>query len=1210
MLTDWSFEEKQFGEIWSTAANKHGVMFLSMKGLLFWDGQNLIKVANAEGGMHRLFSIDDVFYFKANDSEYIYSIAFSPSLTINKTTMVLPEKALIRKIIKNNNNRLTIVTGSHGIYELIDKQLVQKLPAKQFPENSNIYNAIQASDGYYYLTSINKGVFIVDEYFKLLKNYTQDDGLGTQTILSVIEDFQGTIWFSGVPTIVKFIPPHLYSRYATDSQINNTEAITLLKNKVSVLGVSVHQLEINTTPLRPAYFKNIHTDNINTWGAIVFKNHLLYAGSGGIYVMEYSDNGQLNNHQNILKTAFAKDFALDVKSQTVFATTEEGLFRINFFDNSWQVDKIPNTEDELHYIVIQKGVIWTGTSTQELYRIENAQYDNIPTTVTKFSAKDGLGANNVLPFNTSLGMVFGTNDGLMDFKQDRQPQLQFLTDLPQIFQSKGMDVYRIYQDGQDNIWYRIGNRTGVLSQGENNQWQTNEDVFRYFPDSGYKGFVKSDDNILWFSLANGGIFRANTELIAKPPTMGKLNIRKIIDLDTDKEIYGGLGEVQLPTLSQDNNSIRIQFALADNSIANAKNANNVQYRHRLIGSNNEKFSKWSNESHKDFTLLRGNDYQFEVEAKDAWGRKITKKFDYVVLPPWYLSKTAWLVYALIVLSLIAVSSWLTQKWRTRKLNLRNLQLEKQVQERTADVQAKAHELKQQQELKDRFFTNVSHEFRTPLTLTIAPLEAYIDDNNNLDKKQLHPIHTALRNSKKMLSLVGQILDINRLESGRFPLHVAKYDLSDLINNVAKRFEVLAQQHQQTISVTHTNDPRFVYFDQDQLDKCVSNLVANAIKYSGDESHINIEIIVNENLTGIKVSDNGPGISRDFEDKIFQRFTQDEKSDHITEPGTGIGLALVKELMELHHGEAELQNEPGKGCDFILWLKNGSEHFDAKQLVEPTVKTVESSHMPVEISQVDHVSRIKNKHSDDVTTILVVDDNQELREFIASRLSSYFRILQANNGQEGLDMAIGQLPDLIVSDVMMPVMDGLQMTEQLKNHPLTQTLPIILLTAKSSKRETVMGLQSGADDYLTKPFDTSELIMRVNGLIKSRQLIRETIKAEFSLQLSHLDKTASFIDRLRYEILSQLSDPKLSVESLSSALAMNRHSLNKKCKSELNKTTGQIITETRMQQALSLLKLKKHSISEIAYGTGYDSLAYFSRIFKKHYGKTPSEVRNF
>jgi len=1206
LLSDWSFEERQFGEVWSVSSNSHGVVFLSNKYLLYWDGKNIQKLDTIVGS-HRIFSINEQFFFKPNDNSSLYSIKFSPDIIIEKTDIELDKNIIIRSLFKNNNDNLTLVTATNGIFEIVENQIIQRLSHDSFQDNTNIYNAIQAHDGYYYLTSLFNGLYIVDESYKLVKHYTQDHGLGTNTLLSVMEDTQNNIWISGVPNIIKMVPPHVYSHYKTDNSSKGAEWMTVIDDKVTALGDGVAQLQINTDSITPAFFKNIAPTNNSTWGAIKYENHFIYAASGGVYAMAYDEQDNLLASKNIIKTPFAKFFAIDEGRNLLYATTDEGLFRIEYIDNQWQIKKIPNTEDELHYIVIENSVIWTGTSTQELYKIENAHDDATETVVTKFIDKDGLGANNVLPFKTSMGIVFGTNNGLMNYQETRNPQLQFLHELPDIFHEQDMDVFRFYEDDQNNFWYRVGNRTGFLNKNTKGQWQTHEDLFRYFPDSGYKGFVKTGTNTLWFNMANGEIYRANIDRIQTIPKKSKINIRKIYNLDNKNEVFGGLGQPNLQTLTQENNSIRIYFALADNSITNAVITNEVLYRHRLLGSNHPKFSDWSNENHKDFTLLRGNDYIFEVEAKDAWGRISKNSFNFQVLPPWYLSKTAWIIYAVTLLLLLFISSWLTQKWRTKKLKLRNLALEKIIKERTADVQEKANALKQQQEIKDRFFSNVSHEFRTPLTLTIAPLQAFLEDNKDLESHLRHPIETALRNSKKMLSLVSQVLDINRLESGRFPIKVAKYNVSDLIVNIVNRFTVLAKQQKQYLISVNTEEVHFLYFDQDQIDKCVSNLISNAIKYSGESSLIEVSLIQKETLTGIKVSDNGKGISPEFENKVFHRYTQDEASKHLTKPGTGIGLAFVKELIELHSGKVELINTPGEGCAFILWLKKGKQHFNPSQMIEPLANktNIIDDSPPLEKKKIQYAN---GKNPDDITTILVIDDNQELREFIVSRFSGYFKILQASDGQEGFAIAQSGLPDLIISDVMMPVMDGLTLTKKLKRHNITKNIPIILLTAQSSKRNTVTGLQSGADDYLTKPFDTSELILRSIRLINGIKSIRESIKEELSQNITQIEKRSDFVEKLQNTILEQISNPDLNVEKLSGLLAMSRSSLNRKCKSELNKTANQVITDTRMYHALNLIKLNKHTITEIAYGTGYESLAYFSRTFKKQFGQTPSQLR--
>lgn len=1215
LLENWTDEQRQIGSIWSTAANQHGVAFLSTDAIYFWDGKQLQTIAASANDKYRLFALADSFIFKNDNDALLYKIRTEAkssdtplSYDIQPTKFRLPAKAVVRKIITNNNKNIVVFTANHGIFEQQDDRLIQRVSAQEFTTDAHIYNGIQATDGYYYVVSLNHGLFIITETFEVVRQYTEEHNLGTNTLLSVMEDRQNNIWLSGMPNIIKMIPPHRYSQYSTEGKAKLIENMALINNRVVVVGDGLYGFEKPDNSLSPAFFKSLAESRTINWQVIEYKGHLVHAGSGGVFAQKTSTDISRQEPELLVEVNWARALAIDPITDTLFAATYQGLFQLRYeqVNDQWHSQRIAGIDDDLAYMAIEdSGVIWIGTSSQELYRVEHAQNMALKTQITKFSEVDGLGPNNVIPFNTSFGVVFGTNDGLMMYDLKTQPNLQFIEGFPDFFSAENHDVYRIYEDSKNRIWYRIAGLTGYVEQNLDGVWQSNDAIFKPFSEDSYKGFVLTEDNILWFSKVNGQIYRMDIERQKRLPPKGILNIRKVINSGTKQEVYGGLNQPKLPELDQQNNSIRLHYALAENSIANA-----TTYRHRLLGSGLEQWSEWSSENHKDFTQLRGGNYQFQVEARDGWGRVSDVALSFSVLPVWYLSSTAWVVYIFAGILVLAATAWFSQSWRAKKLNLRNQELEHQVTLRTQEVQSKAKQLQQQQTLKDRFFANVSHEFRTPLTLTIAPLETVLTDFPNLEQSAQFSIKTALKNAQKMLTLVGQVLDINRLESGRFPLRVAEYDITDLINQIVIRFTLWAKQHQQVLISKHTEEPLLMYFDQDQLDKCLSNLVTNAIKYSGLQSKITISIVYHSNkkdLIGIEVSDTGKGVSEESEKRLFERFYQGPQSEHVSEPGTGIGLSLVKELMDLHHGKVELINQIGKGCRFVLWLNKGAQHFDQSQLLKTTQKSIlEDTTLTPQEPAATPASIPKN--GGDITTLLIVDDNSELRHFISLRLSSYYRIIEAVDGQQGMLKARQQLPDLIISDVMMPVMDGFTMAKNLKSEPMTQTIPIILLTAKSSKRETVEGLQTGADDYLTKPFDTSELIARITGLLQNRKRLRQDISTEYLAQKLSVTKNTSFTEKIYIEVMSQIANPEFNIELLSNAMAMSRSSLNRKCQKEFERSANQYIVETRMQHAIKLLKENKYSISEIAYGTGYESLNYFSRSFKNHFGQSPSSFQ--
>ncbi|WP_395375961.1 response regulator [Marinicella sp. W31] len=1208
LLTDWSEEDKQFGEIWSVASNDSGVMFLSSHGLFFWDGTRVITIDGAQSGSHRIFAVGDSFYYKANDASDLMEIEISVSPQIITSDYSLEPKATIRQIIQNKNGGLTIFTAQHGVYEIQSGQLFMRTPASAFAEGVNIFNATQSKDGYYYAVSLYDGLYILDVGFNVVKNYREEDGLDTSTLLSVMEDYQGVIWISGVPNIIKMVPPHIYSHYMTESNVGDSENIELVGNRITLVGDSVHQLTINNDPRAAAYFKHITPNRERTWKAISKDDLLIYAGQGGVYSMRLDENGNFVDHHNIFSALFAKSVAFMPEGDKLFVVTTQGLHRLDYIDGEWQEKFIEGTEAELQYLLIdRKKIIWAGSETQILYRVENAHTDDVATEVKLLTEKDGLSPGDVVPFEFASKVVFGTSNGLMQYVEQTET-LTFVTELPNLFHTEGTDVYRFNQDAFGRIWFRAGKSAGYIRK-KGQEWEINDRIFKHFGSFGHKGFVSTSGSSVWFSTPNAEIYRINVDVLKKLPPEGKLNIRSITSLDSGETYHGGHAPLSMPVLDQKTNSIRIQFALVSNNVLNARSGRKTKYRHRLIGSGRNDFSSWTEEAQKDYTSLSGGDYQFELQAQDLWGRVTQTHFSFNVSPIWYLSKTAWVIYGILFISMMLLSAWLSQRWKAVKLNKRNLELEKLVLKRTEEVQSKADELKKQQVLKDRFFSNVSHEFRTPLTLTIAPLEAILSDHLELDKNINKHINSALSNSKKMLDLIGLVLDINRLEAGSFPLKIDAYNISELIYQTAEKFTMLADQNRQTIHVDCPEETVIAYFDIDQIEKCLANLISNAIKYNLQGGNITIKVIQTNNAVGIEVKDDGPGISHEFEKNIFDRYAQGIASEHITSPGTGIGLALVKELMELHHGDVKLKNVPGLGCEFTLWLKKGSAHFNTADFITQTDDRRLLQNIDKAGGKEQSVLHDDHVINTDLSRILVVDDHVELRGFIADRFSNNYLVIQAANGQDGYDLALSQLPDLIISDVMMPIMDGFEMVRRIKENPLLNAIPIIFLTAKSTKRETVEGLQTGVDDYLVKPFDTSELVTRINLLLKSRKVIRESIKSDLIKQMAGFKETDNFAEKLNANIFEHLGDPNFNVEQLAKNMAMSRITLYRKCQKILNKKPNKIITETRLQHALRLIKEDKYSISEIAYGTGYESLAYFSKSFKKYHGISPSKVNS-
>ena len=904
--------------------------------------------------------------------------------------------------------------------------------------------------------------------------------------------------------------------------------------------------------------------------------------------------------KRITTANFVADLAVIPDKSAVFASIGNHLSKLEKINQVWQETYLLEDKSDTEYIAIEalsagNYAVWMANESRDLYQVtkEQASIDNKTAegySITRFAKKDTpLGSEHVLPFIYADTLMIGTENGVYTYQNGASEAFTQVKMLPPSLRTKNKDVFKTLEDKEGRLWYHAGRDTGVVYPDEVGNLVSQEKIFKPYNNSGTRGLAYFNQAI-WFGVTNGSIYRMSEDVIKAIPISIQVSIRSLTNIDTGKLFSIALDASSIPVES---NSIRIGYALPDYSATKE-----TLYRTKMSGQGHVKWTLWSNESNKDFPFLAGGDYTFFVEAKDQWGRISTTQHNFSVDYPWYLSSIAWLCYGILVVILFIVSIKIGQRRQNTLLVKQNLALENKVAERTLDINQKVDELKQLQILKDRFFANVSHEFRTPLTLTIGPLQEMIKKHQkSMGKASHHLTLTALSNAQKMLALVGQVLDVNRLELGTLPLRISEYDIAQLVRTNAERFKPWAEQQDQTISCINCENPKLLFCDQDQLDKCLSNLLSNAIKYSGSNTQITLEIICLDNKVGIKVSDNGEGIPEKIKDKVFERFYQAESAHNTHKQGSGIGLNLVKEIAILHHGDVELVTKVNEGCQFTLWLLEGSDHFTNEQLIEP-IYLPDSSYQPT----------LTTYNIDlDKATVLVVDDNPSLRQFISQCLSTNYQILEAENGEQGIAFALKYLPDIIISDVTMPGLSGLEMTNKLKENPETGSIPILLLSAQTSKRDIVAGFSSGANDYLTKPFDTSELVMRINALLETYK-DKPSAVLELSDKLGQQTKNGdSFEGNLNKHILENISNSQFSIEELAKLLFMSKETLRRKSNQAMNMSPASYIHMVRIQQSKLLIEKQQLNISEVAYAVGFDSLAYFSKSFKKHYGVSPSSL---
>ena len=525
-----------------------------------------------------------------------------------------------------------------------------------------------------------------------------------------------------------------------------------------------------------------------------------------------------------------------------------------------------------------------------------------------------------------------------------------------------------------------------------------------------------------------------------------------------------------------------------------------------------------------------------------------------------------------------------------------------------------------------FFTNISHELRTPLTLIADPVEMLLEDTG-IKGKSRELLKMVQRNALALQQLVSNILDFRKIQNGKMELKLYRFDIVKTLTMWVGDFQLTAERKQIRLhlDVDDLKGSHEMIADQEKISRIVFNLLSNALKYTPAGGEIFVSLKDEGANLRLDVRDTGKGISQDEADKIFERFFQAKGAAS----GTGIGLALVKSFVELHHGEARVESEPGKGSDFIVVIPREQEgdsqviHNDV-DIVDNSANASASDGKNVVdesvLQYIDDGDRSRGKVQQLVSentnrpTVLVIDDNTDIRQYERTLLQDEYIVLEAADGKEGLSVAMKEVPDLVICDVMMPVMDGLEFTEQLKTNTATSHIPVIMLTAKNLEEHRAEGYEHGADSYITKPFHSKVLLARIENLLRQRQLLKNlyqgTKEAEKEISEAHLeDRDKQFLKQLQAIIQKNLSDSEFGVEDMGQQIGLSRVQLYRKVKAMTGSSVVDLLRKARLAKARRLLETRSMSVSEVAYEVGFSAPSYFTKCFKEEYGMLPGDVGN-
>ena len=525
-----------------------------------------------------------------------------------------------------------------------------------------------------------------------------------------------------------------------------------------------------------------------------------------------------------------------------------------------------------------------------------------------------------------------------------------------------------------------------------------------------------------------------------------------------------------------------------------------------------------------------------------------------------------------------------------------------------------------------FFTNISHELRTPLTLIADPVEMLLEDSG-IKGKSRELLKMVKRNAVALQQLVSSILDFRKIQNGKMELILYRFDLVKALKMWVGDFQLTAERKQIKLhlDITDSVGSQEVVADKEKIARVVFNLLSNALKYTPAGGDIFVSLKDENGKFRLDVRDTGKGISQEEAGKIFERFFQAKGAAS----GTGIGLALVKSFVELHHGEARVESELGKGSDFFVVIPREQEdkslviHTDVDNVdnsVNTSLSECKTLICESELQYIDDgekksgkVQQLLSEHANK-PTILVIDDNNDIRQYEHTLLQDDYIVLEAADGKEGLDIAKKEVPDLVICDVMMPVMDGLEFTQNLKTHTATSHIPVIMLTAKNLEEHRAEGYEHGADSYITKPFHSKVLLARIENLLKQRKLLKHlfqgTLEAEQEIADSHLeDRDKQFVKQLHAIIQKNLSDSEFGVEDIGKQIGLSRVQLYRKVKAMTGSSVVDLLRKARLAKAKRLLESRSMSVSEVAYDVGFSAPSYFTKCFKDEYGMLPGEVGN-
>lgn len=1183
----WLYEDSR-GRIWIASDSKGLNLYLPEKNELRlfkspgdFSSNDITNVCEDQTGTVFVATLSGGLYkYNENESSFLRVPYTDPATRLRIKTLSL-----------SHDGNLYIGTDGQGLkfYNSAKEKIEDyEISSVQFDfSKAKVHAVLEDQAGNLWTGLFQKGVFMQSgtpnrfKYFGY--NSLHQNNIGSNCVMSIFKDSGGTIWVGTDNDGLYGIYPsgkeaRHYPLNKPDQSASNTIMSILETSDHSIwLGSYInglerfHPLSGKSTYAREIFpgEKEIPDDKVTCFGED--QNQNLYIGTYGygLFSMNLKTTA-LTHHPcakddrdkrpNQLPSRWINCIICD-REGLVWIGTYNGLCRYNPQEQSYKVWSAENgLPGNIIYTLLEskQGQLWLGT-TEGL-----SSFDKKTGRFVHYTMQDGLPSNVICSmFEDQEGYLWiSTHYGISKFLPDE----------------KKFTNYYSFDGLQSNEFYRAA------------------------------GFQSADGEIYFGGIKGITWFRPE-EIIDRPKSLTpyitdfyifEKAIRKGELSGEHPIIDTTVIDARQFTLSHQDNAFSLEFSVLDFS-----NPERVIYEYQLEGLSPNWTSTPPGMNRAGFTNLNPGNYILNFRAKNNDYVSPVRQVRILITPPWY--QTVWACFLwcfLTALLLCGIAMFIYSRVRHRQ-----------------EIMKREH-AEQINEAKLQFFINISHEIRTPMTLIINPLEKLLsEEKESATQKTLQMIY---RNAQRILRLINQLMDVRKIDKGQLIMKCRETDIVGFIDDLMQHFSYQANKKNIRFNFIHTDEQLKAWVDLNNFDKVVFNILSNAFKYTPNDGEITVALstATNESAKGalkhyfeITVTDSGIGIDQDKIEKIFERFYQIDNDITHSNFGTGIGLHLSRSLVELHHGTLTAENRTdAPGSRFIIRLPLGSAHLKTEELENPEhLQDYTPHHLPgkeifLPQEETNDSFKIKPKTK---KRILIVEDEDDIRHYIGEELQEEYHISEARHGKEGLEKALQEKPDLVISDVMMPEMDGITLCRKIKQNVNINHIPVILLTAKSKPEDKLEGLEIGADAYLVKPFNTELLKSTITNLIENR----ERLKHKFSGQQQQEDKIRKIemksadeilLEKVMKTINDRLSDPELNVEMLAQEVGLSRVHLHRKLKELTNQPARDLIKSIRLKQAADLLVSKKLGISEVAYTVGFSNLSHFSNSFREFYGTSPKD----